>query len=171
MQICETRLKQRDELPEHSTRASPVEQQQPADEANALSQHVIGTADSAESPFRIKRKDAQPKKGALGFRPLLRSSSKPSQSVRNVAPARSFAPHPELPIEEPKADSLPGEHQLSPSAFQTPAITRSLPQLGAQLSSGKPLPVCSGRGYDRALSRELSPNCLVMAHVHSAAAT
>ena len=151
LQICETRLKQRDELPQSSTRASPVEQQPLADEANTISQHVVGTADSAESPFRIKKKDAQPKKGALGFRPLL-SSSKPSQSVKSVAPAKSFAPvHelPELPTEEPKAGSLLGDHQLSPSAFQTPAITRSLPQPGAQLSSGTSLSVSSGCGYQR----------------------
>ena len=140
LQISESRLNELKEQPQIPAGASPVEQQQPADETNAILQHVIGTADSAESPFRIKRKDAQPKKGALGFRPLLRSSSKPSQSFKSVTPARSTVPRPELsdlPTNDPIAGSLPEERQLSPSAFRTPAITRSLPQLGAQLCSGR----------------------------------
>ena len=145
-QTYEARLIGIGEQPDNRTRGSPVEQQVPADESNANSQHVFGTADSAESPFRIKRKDAQPKKGALGFRPLPRSSSKPNQSVKSAGqsvksagPARSAVPLPEPPGEPSKAGSLSGEPQLSPSAFRTPAITRSLPQLGAQLSSGMSL--------------------------------
>jgi len=122
------------------TAISPVEQQ-PSDEAKGTSQQVIGTADSEESPFRIKRKDGQPKKGALGFKPLLRSSSKQPSSGKTAARAQSnFA---KLPREQHKADNLPREQQLSPSAFRTPAVTRSLYHLddGAQPSSGMLHPI------------------------------
>lgn len=134
-QINEVLLTKHDEQFGSKAKLASAEHQ-PTDAATDASQHINGTADSAHSPFRIKKNDGRPKKGALGFKPLLRSSSKPPQSVRNGP--RPQCARPEPAREQPTgANLLPVQH-LSPSAFQTPAITRSLHHLndGFQPSSG-----------------------------------
>ena len=134
-QINKALLTKHDEQTGSKAKLASAEHQ-PTDAATDVSQHIDGTADSADSPFRIKKKNGRPKKGALGFKPLLRSSSKPPQSVRNALRPQSAQPEPAR--EQPTgADLLPVQH-LSPSAFQTPAITRSLHHLndGFQPTSG-----------------------------------
>ena len=89
----------------------------------AGSQQTVGTAEEAVSPFRIKRKDGQSKKGALGFKPLLRSSSKPPSSAPQEGKPNSASPR--LPDRHGHGVALPAQQPLSPSAFRTPAVTRA----------------------------------------------
>ena len=89
----------------------------------ADSQQTIGTAEEAGSPFKIKKKDAQSKKGALGFKPLLRSSSKPPSSAQQEGKADSASPR--LPDIHGHGVAMPAQQPLSPSAFRTPAVTRA----------------------------------------------
>ena len=122
--------------------------QQHLDAIPAVPEHVIDTEDTADSPFRIKRKEKRGKRGPLGFRPLLRTSAKPSSSAAgrtdDAYTALSETPggHASanaLPAEQlATAKPLPAEKHLSPSAFRTPAPTRSLPhaQADTQLPSG-----------------------------------
>ena len=97
--------------------------QKHASDELADSQQTNGTAEEAGSPFRIKRKDGQSKKGALGFKPLLRSSSKPPSSARQEGKPQAAIPG--LPDRLGQCTALPAQQPLSPSAYRTPAVTRA----------------------------------------------
>ena len=118
--------------------------QEHANDEVADSQQTIGTAEEAGSPFRIKRKDAQSKKGALGFKPLLRSSSKPISSAQQEGKANSASPR--LQDIHVCGAALPAQQPLSPSAFRTPAVTKEhRPSAdAAQITSGMLLQLVMG---------------------------